>query len=105
MREKYIHSKAGGDIDLFCLGYLPAWMQHVTSYLDALDGGATIYLVNYEELLRQPAAILSDTLSWLGIPHTAATVQRAESNMRFGKLQAMEARCSQWRKPAFPAWR
>jgi len=90
--EKYIRSNSGGDIDLFCLEYLPAWMEHVTSYLDALDGGVTVYLVCYEELLRQPATVLSDTLRWLGIPHTPAIVQRAESNMRFGKLQAMEER-------------
>jgi len=90
--EKYIRSNSGGDIDLFCLEYLPAWMEHVTSYLDALEGGVTVYLVCYEELLRQPAVVLSDTLRWLGIPHTPGTVQRAESNMRFGELQAMEAR-------------
>src|SRR5208283_3884663 len=87
-----IHSKAGGNIDLFCLEFLPAWMEHVTSYLDALEGGVTVYLVSYEELLHQPAVVLSDALRWLGIPHTASNVQRAESNMRFGKLQAMEAR-------------
>jgi hypothetical protein len=92
LREKYIHSHSGGDIDLFCLEYLPAWMEHVTSYLDALEGGVTVYLVCYEELLHQPAAVLGDTLRWLGIAHTPATVQRAESNMRFGKLQAMEAK-------------
>jgi Sulfotransferase domain len=92
LREKYIRSNSGGNIDLFCLEYLPAWVEHVTNYLDALDSGVTIYLVCYDELLRQPAAILSGALRWLGIPHTPETVQRAESNMRFGKLQALEAR-------------
>src|SRR5580658_5497619 len=92
LREKYIRSNAGGNIDLFCLEYLPAWVQHVTNYLDALDSGVTIYLVCYDELLRQPAAVLSAALRWLGIPHTAENVHRAESNMRFGKLQALEAR-------------
>jgi Sulfotransferase domain len=92
LREKYIRSNAGGNIDLFCLEYLPAWVEHVTNYLDALDNGVTIYLVCYDELLRQPAAILSNALRWLGIPHTTDSVQRAESNMRFGKLQALEAR-------------
>jgi hypothetical protein len=90
--ETYIRSNSGGDIDLFCLEYFPAWIEHVTSYLDAIEDGAAIYLVCYEELLRQPAAVLSETLRWLGIPHTTDTVQRAESNMRFGNLQAMEAR-------------
>jgi hypothetical protein len=92
LREKYIHSNAGGNIDLFCLEYLPAWVEHVTNYLDAFDSGVTVYLVCYDELLRQPAAVLSNALRWLGIPHTMDSVQRAESNMRFGKLQAMEAR-------------
>jgi len=89
--EKYICSNSAGDIDLFCLEYLPTWTEHVTSYLDALESGVSVYLVCYEELLREPAAVLDDTLRWLGIPHTPAIVQRAESNMRFGKLQAMEA--------------
>ena len=92
LREKYIRTRNRGDIDLFCLEYLPHWVEHLTSYLDALDNGVAIYLVSYEELLRQPAAVLSDALRWLGIPHTEATVQRAEYNMRFGKLQAMEAK-------------
>src|SRR5580658_8085787 len=92
LREKYIRSKAGGNIDLFCLEYLPDWVEHVNDYLDALDSGVSIYLVCYDELLRQPAAILSAALRWLGIPHTEENVQRAESNMRFGKLQAKEAR-------------
>ena len=80
LREKYIRSSAGGNIDLFCLEYLPAWAEHVTNYLDALDSGVAIYLVCYDELLRQPAAILSAALRWLGIPHTEESVRRAESN-------------------------
>jgi len=92
LREKYIRTKNRGDIDLFCLEYLPHWVEHVTSYLDALDAGVTVYLVSYEELLRQPAVVLGDALRWLGVPHTDSTVQRAEFNMRFGKLQAMEAK-------------
>jgi hypothetical protein len=92
LKEKYIHSKSGGDIDLFCLEFLPAWVEHVVNYLDALDGGVTGYLVCYDDLFRQPDVVLSAALRWLGIPFTAEAVQRAESNMRFSNLQAMESR-------------
>ncbi|HEY3861279.1 MAG TPA: sulfotransferase domain-containing protein [Verrucomicrobiae bacterium] len=92
LREKYIHSKSGNNIDAFCLEFLWAWEEHVAGYLDELDQGVPIYLVCYDELLREPAPILEAVLRWLGVPHTAESVHRAESNMRFGKLQAMEAR-------------
>ena len=92
LREKYIRTRHRGNIDLFCLEFLPDWVRHVKSYLDALDSGVTVYLVAYEELLKEPALVLGDALKWLGVPHTAATVLHAESNMRFGKLQAMEAK-------------
>ena len=101
LREKYIRSKAGRDIDLFCLEALPGWLEHVTSYLDALDGGVEVHLVSYDQLLRHPRAVLSETLRWLGIPHTDASVDRADSNMEFSKLQAMEAKTLDGRIPFF----
>jgi hypothetical protein len=101
LREKYIRTKSGSNIDLFCLEFLPGWVEHVTCYLDAMDSGVALYLVCFEELLRQPADVLSKTLRWLCIPHTAEKVQRAELNMRFGKLQAMEAQALNGRSRLF----
>jgi hypothetical protein len=101
LREKYIRSKAGRDIDLFCLEALPSWIEHLKSYLDALDEGVEIHLVFYDQLLRQSTAVLRETLNWLGIPHTDAILNHADSNMQFGKLQAMEAKTLDGRIPFF----
>ncbi len=92
LREKYIRTNNRADIDLLCLEFLPSWVEHVTGYLDAFDAGLPIHLVSYEEMLKDTASVLSDSLNWAGIPHPEAVVVRAESNMRFGKLQALEAR-------------
>jgi hypothetical protein len=101
LREKFIRSKAGRDIDLFCLEALPGWLLHMTSYLDALDEGVEVHLVSYDQLLRQPSAVLSETLRWLGIPHTEAAVAHANSNMKFSNLKAMEAKTLGDRVPFF----
>jgi Sulfotransferase domain len=101
LREKYIRSKAGRDIDLFCLEALPTWVEHLKSYLDALDEGGDIHLVFYDQLLRQTTAVLRDTLEWLGVPYTDAVLNHADSNMKFGNLQAMEAKTLGGRIPFF----
>jgi len=101
LREKYIRSKAGRNIDLFCLEALPTWIEHLNSYLDALDEGVDVHLVFYDQLLRQTTAVLRETLRWLGVPHTEAILNHADSNMKFGKLQAMEAKTLDGRVPFF----
>jgi hypothetical protein len=102
-REKWLRSKAGScqDIDLFCLKFLPDWIEHVTCYLDALDEGLDIHLVSYDQLLRRTRVVLSETLVWLGIPHSEASVARAVSNMEFSKLKALEAKTLGGRFPFF----
>jgi hypothetical protein len=101
-REKYLRSKFCHDIDLFCLDFIPRWLGHVKSFLDALDEGVEVHLVSYGELLRQTTVVLSETLRWLGIPHTDAMVSRAHSNMLFQKLQAREAKALEGKLPFFP---
>jgi alcohol sulfotransferase len=101
LREKYIRSKSGRDIDLFCLEFLPQWIEHIKSYLDALEEGVDIHLVAYDQLLQQTTAVLRDTLDWLGIPFTVAAVDHANSNMEFSKLKAMEAKTLGGRIPFF----
>jgi hypothetical protein len=100
-REKFLRSKFCHDIDLFCLDFIAGWLQHVNSYLDALDEGVEVHLVSYDQLLQRTTAVLSETLRWLGIPHTEASVARADSNMKFNKLQAMEAKTLGGRIPFF----
>jgi hypothetical protein len=101
LREKYIPSKSGRDIDLFCLEYLPVWLNNVTSYLDDLDDGVDVHLVSYGQLLQEPTAVLDEALNWLGIAHTGATVTHAVSNMQFKNLQKMEAKTLNGRIPFF----
>jgi hypothetical protein len=101
LREKYIHSKSGKDVDLFCLEFLSGWIKNVNSYLVDLNEGVDIHLVSYEQLLDDTTTVLSRALGWLGIPYTEATVSRADSNMKFGKLQAMEAKTLEGKIPFF----
>ena len=101
LREKYIRSKAGRNIDLFCLEALPTWVDHLQSYLDALDEGVNIHLIYYDQLLRQPKAVFAEALQWMGIPYTEDIVDHADSNMQFGKLQATEAKTLGGRVPFF----
>jgi hypothetical protein len=96
-REKWLQSRPGYDLacrdmDLFCLEFIPGWVEHVSNYLNALDEGLDVHLVSYDQLLRETTVVLSQSLSWLGIPHTEASVAHAHSNMEFGKLQAVEAK-------------
>jgi hypothetical protein len=101
LREKYIPSKSGRDIDLFCLEYLPVWLNNITSYLDDLDDGVDIHLVSYSQLLQQPTEVLEEALNWLGIQHSKAAVAHAVSNMQFKNLQKMEAKTLNGRLPFF----
>jgi hypothetical protein len=90
LREKFIRSNCGGDIDRFCIEFLPGWLESVSTTLDALDLGTDMHLVSYSDLLRQPDVVLGETLQWLGVSHTSEKVARAVSNMEFGKLREME---------------
>ncbi len=104
--EKYLRSRscyelACRDIDQFCLESVPGWLEHVKSYLDALDEGVDVHLVSYDQLLGRTTFVLSDALRWLGIPFTEAVVARADSNTQFSKLQAMEAKTLGGKIPFF----
>jgi hypothetical protein len=91
-RQKHSKFKAAAGIDAFCQAYLPSWKENLASYLRAADEGFPVLFVPYELLLQYPTEILSNLLRWLGARHDGAVVERAVSNMRFSKLQAVEAR-------------
>ena len=79
-------------IDAFCRSRLPEWEAHLSSYLRAAERDGEVFFVAYEDLLEQPAAVLSDILVWLEVKHEDVMVQRAVANMKFDKLQAMDAK-------------
>jgi hypothetical protein len=101
LREKYVKGRNGLDIDGFCLDATDEWIAHVSSYLSASESGASIFFASYDQLLKTPETVLIDMLQWLGVRHTSAAVTRAVENMRFGKLQALEARDLQDKTPVF----
>ena len=101
LREKYVKSRAGLDIDGFCLENVKEWIAHVSSYIAACDGGATVFFASYDQLLQNPEAVLIEILGWLGVRHTSGAVIRAVQNMHFGNLQALEARDSTDKPPVF----
>jgi hypothetical protein len=101
LREKYVKSRAGFDIDVFCLETIPEWIAHVSSYLAACQSNATVFFASYDQLLQNPEAVLGEILGWLDVRHTPSVVVRAVENMRFGNLRALEARDSADKPPVF----
>jgi hypothetical protein len=102
LRKKCVnHDGAGMEIDAFCLETLHGWISHAAGYLAAADEGIPIWFISYDQLREDTPAILSEILRWLEVPHSAATVGRAASNMAFSKLQAFEARTLAGRNPLF----
>ena len=88
-RDDLAQSRARLGIDDFCLAELPKWIKNISSYLRAADHGFPVYFFSYESLMENPATVLGGLLQWLGVQNDQM-VQRAVSNMQFGKLQAME---------------
>jgi len=90
LRVNYVQSKAGKDIDAFCLEYLPGWIAHITSHLAAAENGVPVFFVSYHDLLQDTAARLTEMLTWLGASHTPESVERAVANTHFNKVKAVE---------------
>jgi len=89
-KVNYVQTKSGGDIDVFCLEYLPGWIKHIESHLAAARNGTSIYFVSYHDLLKDTEGTLSDMLTWLGATYKPDMVERAVSNNRFTKVQTVE---------------
>jgi hypothetical protein len=101
LREKYVKSRAGLDIDAFCLETVKEWVAHISSYLAASESCAAVFFTSYDQLLQDPEAVLVEMLHWLGVRHTSSVVIRAVQNMQFGNLQALEARDLADKPPVF----
>jgi len=90
LRVNYVPSKAGNNIDAFCLEYLPGWVSHMKTHLAAIEEGASVFFVSYHLMLQNPQAQLAEVLSWLGAPYTDEILDRAVANTNFSKVQAHE---------------
>jgi hypothetical protein len=90
LRVNYVQSKAGNDIDAFCLEYLPGWLAHITSHLAVAEEGISVFFVSYHDLLQDPEARLSEMLTWLGAAHTPEALERAVANTHFNKVKVLE---------------
>jgi len=98
--DDYARSRAIHGIDEFCRKHVSRWIDNMTSHFQAADDGVPIYFVSYERMLEGTAMALDETLRWMGVPHDRQVVERAVSNMQFGKLQAMETQANKSRSPA-----
>jgi len=78
------------DVNLFCRSELATWTTSVSSHLKGWDRGANILFISYERLLTETVTTLALMLRFLEIEHGAASVERAVSNMEFGKLRSLE---------------
>lgn len=90
--DKSVRDAKPYEVDAFCRGALPGWIDHVSGYLDAASNGVPIYFTSYEQLLNGTKEVLGDVLKWIGVPHTQAMLERAALNMQFTKLKATDAR-------------
>jgi hypothetical protein len=99
-RDNFARSRALHGIDDFCRKEVSCWMDNIASYFLAADNGYPVFFVSYERMLEETAIGLGDILHWLGVPHEGQMVQRAVSNMKFDKLQAMEIKANTNLNPA-----
>jgi hypothetical protein len=90
LRVNYVQSKAGKNIDAFCLEYLPGWIDHIKSHLAAAENGVPVFFVSYHDLLQDTTARLSEMLTWLGASYAPESVERAVANTHFNKVKAVE---------------
>ena len=66
--------------------------MHVMSYFDLSENSTyDIYYLRYEDLLREPEAIVTKLATWAGLPNSSAAVNWAVAQSDFGKMKKMEA--------------
>jgi len=68
---------------------LTCWSGHVRSWLDA--PGRPCCLIRYEDMLTDPAQVLSRVARYIGIAHDEADIKRAVELTRFETLREREA--------------
>ncbi|MGP8201703.1 MAG: sulfotransferase domain-containing protein [Limisphaerales bacterium] len=98
--DDYARGRAIHGLDDFCRIHASRWMETMKSYFRAADDGVPVFFVSYEQMVEGTTLALGETLRWLGLPHDSQMVERAVSNMQFGKLQAMETQANKTSSPA-----
>jgi len=80
-----------------CRQRLLTWSDHVKSWMDWSK--LPVYLVTYEDMLRQPEDCFSGVLDFLNIPYSPEDLQRSISNSSFDKLKKQEEEKGFFEKP------
>lgn len=76
-------------IDAFCRNMASDWVQHLGSYMDAVESGRLDgLLISYERLHAEPAATILDASRFLGWNADLAMCERAASHHDFSSCQA-----------------
>jgi hypothetical protein len=76
-------------IDAFCRGLASDWVQHLQSYLDAIEAGRLdALLLSYERLHAEPVAALLDVCRFLGWAEDPDVCQRAVDHHQFRNCRA-----------------
>jgi hypothetical protein len=76
-------------IDAFCRSMASDWVQHLNSYLDAIESGRLAgLLLSYERLHAEPAAAILDACRFLGWNADLAMCERAAVHHDFSRCQA-----------------
>ena len=89
MRGRDEHIRAG--VDAFTADLIPAWVDHVQTYIDALDDGKAGILATYEDLHADPFPVISEICRFLGVAAGPSQIGAAIDRRSFSNLQKLEA--------------
>jgi hypothetical protein len=67
---------------------LRSWSQHVQSWLDQSD--IPVYCIRYEDMKRDPTAVFTNVVRFLGLPDDPERISQAVANASFETLQSQE---------------
>jgi hypothetical protein len=68
-----------------------SWQSHVSSWLDSEAArNASLKIIRYEDMRRDPATVLSGLLEFLGRPAQASVIERAIENNALESMRAKE---------------
>ncbi len=80
-----------GGVDAFAGDLVAGWVDHVQTYLDALDSGRPGILVTYEDLHADPFPVVSAVCNFVGIEASEQQIGEAIARRSFANLQRLEA--------------
>ncbi len=92
LRLERLRNKVRRGKDAFCRTGVRDWKLNAASYVRAVDEGAEVLFVSYENLLDNTGPVLSRMLDWLEVEHQDAMVRRAVAHMQFDNMRLEEER-------------